>query len=173
MTSEAEFEQAVHLHYASLYRFAFSLTRKQSDASDLTQETFRIWGSKGHQLHDRSKLKSWLFTTLHRQYLRQFRKKPEANIALAEAADEIPEVPPDVTARVDGSLVLEALSRLDHLFQAPIALFYLEDYNYPEIARILEIPLGTVKSRIARGIAQLQRQLLQSEAGLCRKEIRE
>ena len=66
MRQELDFEGLVNLHYASLYRFALSLTRKESDASDLTQQTFYVWATKGHQLLDASKVKSWLFTTLHR-----------------------------------------------------------------------------------------------------------
>jgi RNA polymerase sigma-70 factor (ECF subfamily) len=56
------------------------------------------------------------------------------------------------------------LSQVDPQFQAAVALFYLEDYSYNEIAAILEVPLGTVKSRIARGLRQLKR-MLKSEAG--------
>ena len=64
-----DFEQIVSQHYEPLYRFAFSLTRSEADACDLTQQTFYIWATKGHQLQDRSKVKSWLFTTLHREFL--------------------------------------------------------------------------------------------------------
>jgi RNA polymerase sigma-70 factor (ECF subfamily) len=94
-------------------------------------------------------------------------------LGLAEAEEELPSVATDTVSRVDAALVLQALSRLDQTFQAPLALFYLEDYSYPEIAEILEIPLGTVKSRIARGIAQLQRSLIESEPKLVQKEMRE
>ena len=57
---------------------------------------------------------------------------------------------------LDSPQVLEALSQIDEIYQAPVALFYLEDCPYKEIAEILDIPIGTVKSRMARGIAQLQ-----------------
>jgi RNA polymerase sigma-70 factor (ECF subfamily) len=55
--------------------------------------------------------------------------------------------------------VLEALARLDALYQAPVALFYLEDCSYNEIAEILEIPIGTVKSRLTRGLGKLHQML--------------
>jgi RNA polymerase sigma-70 factor (ECF subfamily) len=51
------------------------------------------------------------------------------------------------------------LSQVDEVYQAPVALFYLQECSYKEIADILAVPMGTVKSRIARGIAQLQKML--------------
>jgi RNA polymerase sigma-70 factor (ECF subfamily) len=56
------------------------------------------------------------------------------------------------------------LAKVDANFQAALSLFYLEDYSYPQIAEILDVPLGTVKSRIARGIEQLKRLLLEAPA---------
>lgn len=156
MSQTTDFENLVDAHYPSLYRFAFSLTRQESDACDLTQETFLIWARKGHQVRDDTKVKSWLFTTLHREYLQKHRRRvrfPEVEFSQAEA--ELPEVPPPSPDRIDRHSILVALGKLDANFRAAIALFYLEDHTYPEIAEILEVPLGTVKSRISRGIAQL------------------
>jgi RNA polymerase sigma-70 factor, ECF subfamily len=59
--------------------------------------------------------------------------------------------------QLDAPKVVELLAQVDPQYRAAVALFYLEDYAYQEIASILEIPLGTVKSRIARGLAQLKR----------------
>src|SRR6185295_8713811 len=64
-----DFEEIVSQHYEPLYKFAFSLTGSEADACGLTQETFYIWATKGHQLRERGKVKSWLFTTLHREFL--------------------------------------------------------------------------------------------------------
>ena len=62
------FESVVQQYYEPLYKFAFSLTRAEADACDLTQQTFYVWATKGHQLRDESKTKTWLFTTLHRNF---------------------------------------------------------------------------------------------------------
>ena len=160
MASATDFKGLVDLYYPSLYRFALSLTGQQSDASDLTQQTFYIWARKGHQLQDPAKVKSWLFTTLHREYLQLRRKAARlSDLELEKVEHELPEVPPVRQTQLDTDSVLDALSRLDEPFQAPISLFYLEDYSYVEIGQILGVPLGTVKSRISRGIAQLQRLL--------------
>ena len=70
-----DFEKLVEDFYMPLYRFALSLSRSESDAADLTQQTFFLWASKGHQLHEQSKVKTWLFTTLYREFLWGERKR--------------------------------------------------------------------------------------------------
>jgi RNA polymerase sigma-70 factor (ECF subfamily) len=162
MNSAEQFEALVSAHYEALFRFALSLTRMESDARDLTQQTFYVWATKGHQLRDPSKVKTWLFTTLHRAFLetrrRQFRF---AHHPIDEFSDQLPAVSPGPADQADCSEVLTALARVDEVYQAAVALFYLEDCSYKDIAAILEVPIGTVKSRIARGIGQL-REILQS-----------
>ena len=157
-----EFEQIVSEHYESLYRFAFSLTRAEADAQDLTQEAFYVWANKGHQLRDRSKAKSWLFTTLHREFLKRCRRQTRFPHYPIEDArpEELPTLQDDSTDPSEHALVLNALAQVDEVYQPAVALFYLQDSSYVEIARILQIPLGTVKSRIARGLAQLRRRFL-------------
>ena len=152
-----EFQHLVDDHYAALHRFALSLTRADSDAADLVQETFLTWAAKGHQLQDPARVKSWLFTTLHRAFLQRQRHTTRfPHLELAEVETELPACDPELVNRLDARAVIDLLGRLDASFQAPVALYYLEDYAYREIAAILEIPLGTVKSRIARGLAQLK-----------------
>lgn len=162
MADSADFEGLVTAYYGALYQFAFSLTRDEAEACDLTQQAFFIWANKGHQLRDRSKVKTWLFTTLHREFLGARRKQKRfPQLDLEQAAADLPVVMPPSVDRLDASLVLEALSRLDEVYQAPVALFYLQDQSYNEIAEVLDVPLGTVKSRLARGLARLH-QLLTS-----------
>jgi RNA polymerase sigma factor (sigma-70 family) len=157
MSSELDFESVVGRHYESLYQFAFSLTRSEADACDLTQQTFYIWAKKGHQLRDSSKVKSWLFTTLYRDFLEKRRHQtrfPHQELSLVQA--ELPPVTPSLVNRLDAQQAFEALRRVDEVYQAPLALFYLEDYSYKEIADILGVPIGTVKSRLSRGVTQLR-----------------
>ena len=160
MADDTEFESLVARFYGPLYQFAFSLTRAEADACDLTQQAFAIWAAKGHQLRDASKVKTWLFTTLHREFLESRRRQtrfPHSDLDTAEA--ELPAVAPAAVSRLDIAHVLDSLARVDAVFQAPIALFYLQDHSYNEIAEILDVPLGTVKSRLARGLGQLQQLL--------------
>jgi DNA-directed RNA polymerase specialized sigma24 family protein len=70
----SEFAELVDAHYQALFRFGVSLTRDADRAADLVQETFCIWAAKGSQLRDRSNAKTWLFTTLHREFLGQRRR---------------------------------------------------------------------------------------------------
>lgn len=157
MASGLDFEGVVARYYEPLYRFAFSLARTEDEACDLTQHTFYIWAAKGHQLRDQTKVKTWLFTTLHRQFLETRRRQTRfPHHELGEVEFELPSVAPSLASRLDGALVLRALGQVDAVYQAAVALFYLDDCAYKEIAEILDVPLGTVKSRIARGIAQLQ-----------------
>jgi RNA polymerase sigma-70 factor, ECF subfamily len=161
-----EFESLVAQYYEPLYQFAFSLARNESDACDLTQQTFCIWAAKGHQLRDASKVKTWLFTTLHREFLGIRRKQVRfPQVELEQAAPELPVVSPAAISRHDTAQVLAELARLDEIYQAPVALFYLQDCSYNEIAEILQVPLGTVKSRLARGISRLQELLGGETAG--------
>ncbi len=157
MTAEQEFEFLVTQYYSTLYKFAFSLARNEDDACDLTQQTFYAWARKGHQLRDRSKAKTWLFTTLYREFLEKKRRQVRfPHYELSGVDQDLPNVPPATVNELDAGSVLQSLAQLDETFQAPLALFYLEDHSYKEIAEILGVPLGTVKSRISRGIAQLQ-----------------
>jgi len=155
--AEGEFDQLVTCYYEPLYQFAYSLARDEADACDLTQQTFCVWAAKGHQLRDPAKVKTWLFTTLHREFLgirRKLTRFPQ--VELEHAEPELPVISPAAISRSDTQQVLAALAQLDEVYQAPVALFYLQDCSYNEIAEILEVPLGTVKSRLARGIGRLQ-----------------
>lgn len=152
-----EFEDVVERYYRPLYQFAFSLTRSEADACDLTQHTFYKWGIKWEQLRDVSKVRAWLFTTLHRAFLQTRRKETRfPHYELDEVDQELPLSSPPEASHLDGAHALDALAKLDDIFRTPLALFYIEDSSYKEIAVILDIPLGTVKSRIARGITQLK-----------------
>ncbi|MFA5057019.1 MAG: RNA polymerase sigma factor [Opitutaceae bacterium] len=152
------FTQLVDANYASLYRFALSLTRNQADACDLAQQTFFIWATKGQTLRDLSKAKSWLFTTLYREFLRGRRRGARAtaldDLPPAEADPPAPAV--DIIAAMDAQVVMSALQEVDEVFRVPLTLFYLEELSYQEIAEALDIPAGTVMSRLSRGKVQLR-----------------
>ena len=161
-----EYEDVVERYYRPLYQFAFSLTRSEADASDLTQQTFYTWSVKGHQLRDGSKVRTWLFTTMHRAFLQTRRRETRfPHYELDEVDSELPCISPPEASGLDSADLLDALAKIDDVFRAPVALFYLEDCPYKEIALILNVPLGTVRSRIARGIIKLQKLLAGDDYG--------
>jgi RNA polymerase sigma-70 factor (ECF subfamily) len=160
------FESIVTKYYEPLYKFAFSLARTEADASDLTQQAFYIWATKGHQLRDENSVKTWLFTTLYRAFLQSRRRENRfPHEPLDEMDTELPYTSPITAEGQDWEQVLEALGRIEEHYQAAVSLFYLEDCSYREIAEILQVPVGTVKSRLARGLGQLKKMLTEHGAG--------
>src|SRR5579883_1040383 len=140
MSDELDFDSLVARYYGPLYQFAFGLTRREADASDLTQQTFYIWATKGHQLRDSSKVKTWLFTTLHREFLNLRRKVVRfPHQELSESDHELPAVTPAMVNALDASRAVELLGMVADPYQAPLTLFYLEDCSYKEIAEILDV----------------------------------
>ena len=161
--SPLEFGNLVRQYYQPLYRFGLSLARNESDAGDLVQQTFLIWARKGHSLREQSKVKSWLFTTLYREYLRVRRRGSNFVQQEPEAMEaELPSVGPEVVTTLDANQAVDSLQQVDEIYRAPLTLFYLEHLSYKEIADALDIPIGTVMSRLSRGKAQLKRALLKS-----------
>lgn len=161
---ESDYEWLVEMYYASLYRFALSLSRHEQNASDLVQETFCRLAAKGRQLRDPSKAKTWLFTTLYREFLRNRRDESRFESFEGISGRDEPSAPDTgVQNKIDGAQAKDALMQLDELYRAPLALFYLEEHSYIQIAEILGIPVGTVMSRISRG-REMLRKLLADKA---------
>ena len=166
LSQMTELEELVDAHCHLLYRFAFSLAKDEDQAAELVQRAFLIWIRKGDQLPDQSNPGTGLFTTLYREYLGYTRPSgrslPDAlDDAEPESAPGGPEAEPEV---VDAREALDLLSGLDETFRAPLALFYLQQHGYTEIASILDVPIGTVMSRISRGKEQLRRRKLREPA---------
>jgi RNA polymerase sigma-70 factor (ECF subfamily) len=160
-----EFEELVDQYYQALYRFGFSLARNPDHAADLVQQTFVIWAQKGHQLKDRSKAKTWLFTTLYREHLgnaRRSQRHPE--MELSEVEHELPANEEESGRKLDAKRAVGLLGELDETFRAPLTLFYLQQHSYKEIAGVLDVPIGTVMSRISRGKEQLRKKMTNEPA---------
>lgn len=161
---ELDFKDVAERYYAPLYRFGYSLAKNEHEASDLTQQTFLIFAEKGQTLRDPAKVKSWLFTTLYREFLRTRRRGSTIASYEPELLEvEAPVVEPDMARALDGNQAVEALEYVDEIYRAPLALFYIEDLSYREIAEILDIPIGTVMSRLSRGKSHLKKALLSQQ----------
>jgi RNA polymerase sigma-70 factor (ECF subfamily) len=150
--SVPSFEQIVDAHYQGLYRFAMSMCRREATAQDLVQQTFLQWAKKGHSLRDASKVKTWLFTTIYREWLGIARREkkyeevefePDQHGATQQQDD-------DENPRVDSATLQTALAELEPNYRAPLVLFYLKELSYRDIAETLGVPIGTVMSRLSR-----------------------
>lgn len=162
---DKEFEDLVSVHYENLYRFGLSLCHSEAEASDLTQQTFLRWAQRGFQLRDRSKAKTWLFTTLYREFLGGQRRRVRfPHIEIEDAGSDLPHLEPETVNQMDGQTVMAALNSLDETYRAPLMLFYLKDHSYQEIASILNIPIGTVMSRLSRAKDQLRKRLIDQDS---------
>ena len=154
------FETLVSTYYQPLYKFAWSLSKKEEDASDLVQQTFLIWAEKGHTLRDASKVKSWLFTSLYREFLRQNRRSQKVTAIDQEILETRQDTELVSSVRqIEREEAVEALETLDPVYREPLILFYMEDLSYKEIAEVLDIPMGTVMSRLARAKGHLKNAL--------------
>ncbi len=154
--SGGDFESLVQRYYRGLYQFAFSLSHSEADAGDLTQQTFYLWARKGDQMRDLTKVKTWLFTTLYREFLKtQRRQQRFPHVELSEVGAELPVVPARVVEHLDWRTLVQCFAQIEASYRAPLVLFYLEDYSYAEIAEMLAVPIGTVMSRLARGRQKL------------------
>lgn len=170
--TENENEAIVEALYAPLYRFALSLTGNPVEACDLTQEAFFRWLKHQDSVRDPSKAKSWLFTTLHREFLALVRRSSRyPHRELEEVEAELPWIEPQDVNRMDGAIVMQALHEVEETHRAPLSLFYLESYSYQQIAVTLDMPIGTVMSRLSRGRDQLRRNLRQLMSAEDRKII--
>ncbi len=159
------FEQIVDAHYQGLFRFAVSMCRSEATAQDLVQQTFLQWAKKGHALRDASKVKTWLFTTIYREWLGMARKEKkhpqvefEPDLHGSTQDDDEGENP-----RVDSATLQQALDQLEPNYRAPLVLFYLKELSYRDIAETLGIPIGTVMSRLSRAKNNLRSILLRLE----------
>jgi RNA polymerase sigma factor (sigma-70 family) len=162
--ADLDLETIVSELYSPLYRFAFALSRNETLAADLTQETFLILTRQQAQVRDVTKIKSWLFTTLRREFLRGLRSQsshPEVELQ-PEHQDELVSDSP-VSQAIDAGTVVEALAKIEESYRMVLELFYLADLSYKEIAVTLDIPIGTVMSRLSRGKEQLRTLLAKTE----------
>jgi RNA polymerase sigma factor (sigma-70 family) len=157
---ESDYEEAVINFHEGLYAFGYSLTGKEDDASELTQETFYRLLTRGAMVRDASKIKSWLFTTLYRIFLDwEQRRALLPHFEISSVENELAPVTQDQMDVLLDSAVRDSLLELEERYRAPLMLFYLNDHSYEEVASILAVPIGTVMSRLSRGKALLRQRL--------------
>jgi RNA polymerase sigma-70 factor, ECF subfamily len=160
VTKKIDLQAIVSEYYAALYRFGLALAKNDSEAADLTQETFLILAKHQKQIREPERIKSWLFTTLRREFLRKIRihtAHPEVEFQPEE--HEIPAIEVDALRSIDAKTALATLAKIEENYRSVLELFYLADLSYKEISATLGVPIGTVMSRLSRGKEQLRRVL--------------
>lgn len=149
-------------HHAAVYRYAYRLSGNAAEAEDLTQQTFLIAVRKVHQLREADRACSWLLAVVRSVFLKSLRKlRPVAAGGLEWEAEE-PAPAPEID-EVDRERLAAALADLPGEFRVVVLMFYFEELSYQEIARELEIPIGTVMSRLSRAKGHLRKRLSENE----------
>jgi RNA polymerase sigma-70 factor (ECF subfamily) len=153
--------QLVLDHHESLYRYAYRLTGSVPDAEDLTQQTFLVAHEKLGQVRQADSVRGWLFTVLRNGYLKNCRRTvPVAAASLGFDLDTVAAKADD--RPLDVEQLGQVLVELADEFKLVLLLFYFEQRSYREIAEILQVPIGTVMSRLSRAKAHLRSRLFPS-----------
>ncbi len=164
------FEAEALPHADRLFRLAMWLERDRQEAEDLVQETMVRALQSFHRYQPGTNCRAWLVTIL--QHLRSNRRRARHRSPIVPDTDDrltmVPFVPPIPQTLTDED-VLGALERLPERFQEVIVLCDVEELSYKEIAAALEIPLGTVMSRLHRGRALLRSELPAGMSGRVRQ----
>jgi len=150
----------VEAHYAALYRYAYRLGGSSQEAEDLTQETFCLAQNKLHQLRQQDRAKSWLFSILRNAYLHRMRSSKQEKQVSLDGIGDIPDRSPEPLQPLDSAQLQKALNELPEAFRTPLILYYFEEFSYRDIAEQMNVPLGTVMSRLARAKTYLRQRLM-------------
>lgn len=169
---EEIFEKELLPHADALYNFAYHLTYRDADADDLVQETFMKAYRSIDSYHQGTNAKAWLFKILKNAFINEYRRKSklpetvnyEDYLAVEDNDDDGPSGVPidireDVFAGMMGDEVSGALNALPDEFRTVILLCDMEGFSYEEIAKIVDIPIGTVRSRLHRARNMLKEKL--------------
>ena len=175
MADQARFAELAMPYMSALYSAALRMTRNPSDAEDLVQETYlRAYrGFGGFQ--DGTNLKAWLYKILTNTFINTYRAKkrrPEQvdlddtedfflyrRLGGLEAVEAQRSPESEVLDAIPDELVKAALESLPEQFRMAVLLADVEGFSYKEIAEIMDVPIGTVMSRLHRGRKALQKQL--------------
>jgi len=161
MSDRVTLAELIDRHYALVYRYACRLSGSATDAEDLTQQTFLQAQARWDQLREPAAAKNWLCAIVRNAYLRSLRT-PVRSIPLDSAPE--PCAVPSAPEEIDPQTLQAALDELPEEFRTPLVLFYFEEFTYKDIAAQLDVPMGTVMSRLARGKEHLRRRLSPAEA---------
>jgi RNA polymerase sigma-70 factor (ECF subfamily) len=173
--SQIEFEKQMLPHLDALYRSALSMTKKPGDAEDLVQETFVRAFQFFAQFQGGTNARAWLFRIMTNLYINSYRKKTREpdRVSYDEMEDfylynrlsdaqtsGIAASPEDVIlTQVQAEAIRDAIDKLPDEYRETVVLADINEFSYQEIAEMLDIPIGTVRSRLSRGRRLVQKSL--------------
>jgi RNA polymerase sigma-70 factor, ECF subfamily len=141
-----------------LRRYARALTRDAVSADDLVQDCLVRGLAKAHLWKEGTDLRAWLFTILHNQFVNRVRRAGREGTSVSiDETDAFPARAADQNSRLELRDLDRAIGRLPEEQRAVILLVGLEGLAYEAVAEVLDIPVGTVRSRLSRGRAALRR----------------
>ncbi len=166
------FRELAYPHIKFLYNMALRYTGNTHDAEDMVQETFYVALTKFHQLRDTAKCKNWLFAILRNIYLKELRLNRQKQtfehdesvnyINVLETAAKGLDTAKIFEKKLEESQLHHIVGTLPEKYQSPILLHYMEDLSYQEISEYLDIPVGTVMSRLSRAKDLLKKAMLKA-----------
>lgn len=188
MADQADFANDAMQYAPQLYSAAMRMTRNRADAEDLVQEAYLKGYRSFHTFTEGTNLRAWLFRILTNTYINKYRRKQRSfdesdlgdieDLYLYKRMGTFED--PSIGRSAEESLmdmlpdaeVKQALENLPENFRMPVILADIQGFAYKEIAEILDIPIGTVMSRLHRGRKQMQKALhdYAIERGLRRAE---
>jgi RNA polymerase sigma-70 factor, ECF subfamily len=157
-SQQPDLTRLIEDHYEIVYRYAFRLSGEEADAEDLTQQTYLIAQSKLHQLKHPEAARSWLCSILRHLFFKSQSHGPTISLeSVCEPEDALGEqLPPEF----DSAALQQALNEIPEEFRNALVMYYLEELPCRRIAEVLDVPLGTVLSRLSRAREQLKRKLI-------------
>jgi len=153
-------QRLVEDNYVALYRYAYRLSGSGADAEDLVQDTFCKAQQSLSQLRDPNRARPWLFSILRNEYLHRVRSDRSRPCVSLESVGDVAEPLPESLPEVDPEQLQQALNELPEVYRTPIILFYFEEFSYRDVAEQMDLPIGTVMSRLARAKSFLRARLL-------------
>jgi RNA polymerase sigma-70 factor (ECF subfamily) len=151
---QSAFDQGLAAMLPRLRRFAHGLTGNGADADDLAQTTIERALKARAQWEEGTRLDSWLFRIMRNCWIDVVRSRGRAGRVLlpAEAGEQVGEDPREqIEARIDLARLLAAMGKLPDEQREVVSLILIEGFGYREASEILDLPIGTISSRLARG----------------------
>ncbi|MCP4404337.1 MAG: sigma-70 family RNA polymerase sigma factor [bacterium] len=170
--NQQRFKALAYPHITFLYNLALRYCGNTHDAEDMVQETMCTAFAKFHQLRDESKCKNWLFSILHRTYLKEINVRKQQHVFQSDEHGRYIDLlqkaaaglnPAEAFEKHDAeSRIRQLIDTLPEKYTSPLLLYYMEDMSYQEISEYLNVPVGTVMSRLSRAKKLLKTALLRT-----------